>query len=241
MLLILITDSSFILQKNASIFQTTLNNRSCIRQSEYSIEFQSCKWTGQNILREEPSVNYLFSPFSQGLHHTHCHPPATAFPLSQTSLLSVSTWIWALTELLRNRGYLGGSVVKNPPAMQETWVWSLGPEDPGVGRIPWRRIWLPTLVFLPGKCHGQRSLVGYSPWGWKESDADMTEQLNSRVWVTGLVLPLTSSASLRHFSSLRKSIPRLVIIQNCWKKSFDSKRNFCYLWNTDTVLLRKQI
>ena len=105
MLLILITDSSFILQKNASIFQTTLNNRSCIRQSEYSIEFQSCKWTGQNILREEPSVNYLFSPFSQGFHHTHCHPPATAFPLSQTSLLSVSTWIWALIWLLRNRGY----------------------------------------------------------------------------------------------------------------------------------------
>ena len=36
--------------------------------------------------------------------------------------------------------------------------------DPWVGKIPWRREWQPTPVFLPGKSHGQRSLVGYSPW-----------------------------------------------------------------------------
>ena len=42
--------------------------------------------------------------------------------------------------------------------------------DPGVGKIPWRRKWQPTLVFLPGKSHGQRSLVGYSAWGPKELD-----------------------------------------------------------------------
>ena len=35
---------------------------------------------------------------------------------------------------------------------------------------PWRRKWQPTPVLLPGKSHGQRSLVGYSPWGRKESD-----------------------------------------------------------------------
>ena len=52
-----------------------------------------------------------------------------------------------------------GSVVKNPPAMWETWVRSLGQED------PWRRKWQPTQVFLLGKSHGCRSLVGYSPWG----------------------------------------------------------------------------
>ena len=34
-----------------------------------------------------------------------------------------------------------------------------------VGKIPWRRKWQPTPVFLPGKSHGRRSLVGYSPWG----------------------------------------------------------------------------
>ena len=36
--------------------------------------------------------------------------------------------------------------------------------DPRVGKIPWRRKWQPTPIFLPGKSHGQRSLKGYSPW-----------------------------------------------------------------------------
>ena len=48
--------------------------------------------------------------------------------------------------------------------------------DPCVGKIPWRRKWQPTPVFLPGKSHGQMSLAGYSPWGRKESDT--TELLN---------------------------------------------------------------
>ena len=44
-------------------------------------------------------------------------------------------------------------MVKNPPAKQETQVLSL------VGKIPWRRAWQPTPVFLPGESHGQRGLV----------------------------------------------------------------------------------
>ena len=47
--------------------------------------------------------------------------------------------------------------------------------DPWVGKIPWRRAWQPTPVFLPGESLGQRSLAVYSPWGCKE--LDMTEQL----------------------------------------------------------------
>ena len=42
--------------------------------------------------------------------------------------------------------------------------------NPWVRKIPWRRTWQPTLLFFPGKSHGQRSLVGYSPRGHKESD-----------------------------------------------------------------------
>ena len=42
--------------------------------------------------------------------------------------------------------------------------------DAWVGKIPCRRAWQPTLVFLPGESHGQRSLVGYSLWGHKEWD-----------------------------------------------------------------------
>ena len=41
--------------------------------------------------------------------------------------------------------------------------------DPWVGTIPWRREWLPSPIFLPGEFHGQRNLVGYSPWGRTES------------------------------------------------------------------------
>ena len=55
--------------------------------------------------------------------------------------------------------------VKNPPAMLETGLQSL------VGKIPWRREWLPTPVFWPGEFHGR-----YSPGGCKESDT--TEQLS---------------------------------------------------------------
>ena len=44
--------------------------------------------------------------------------------------------------------------------VRETWVRSLGPEDPP------RREWQPTPVFFPGKSHGQRHLAGYSPWTW---------------------------------------------------------------------------
>ena len=42
--------------------------------------------------------------------------------------------------------------------------------DLWVRKIPWRKEWQPTPVFLPGECHGQRSLAGYSPWGLKESN-----------------------------------------------------------------------
>ena len=39
--------------------------------------------------------------------------------------------------------------------------------DPWVGKIPWRREWQPTPVFLPGESRGQRNLAGYSPWDHK--------------------------------------------------------------------------
>jgi len=60
-------------------------------------------------------------------------------------------------------------MVKNLPAMQDTWVPSR------VRKISWRRKWQPTLVFFPGEFHRYRSLAGYSLWGHKE--LDMTEQL----------------------------------------------------------------
>ena len=59
--------------------------------------------------------------------------------------------------------------------------------DPWVGKIPWSREWLSTPVLLPGKSHGQKSLVGYSPWGWEASDT--TERLSThRHWCFGVVV-----------------------------------------------------
>ena len=54
--------------------------------------------------------------------------------------------------------------------------------NPWVKKISWRKKWqLLTPVFLPRESHGQRSLIGYSPWGHNESD--MTEQLSTHVYI----------------------------------------------------------
>ena len=48
--------------------------------------------------------------------------------------------------------------------------------------LPWRRAWQPTPVFLPGEFHGQRSLVGYSPWGCKELDTTVRLSTKGLPW-----------------------------------------------------------
>ena len=78
----------------------------------------------------------------------------------------MSTHICAHTDM---RAHIVAQLVKNRPAVQETRVRSLGWED------PWKRKWQPTPVSLPGKSHGQRSLVSCSPWRCKELGT--TEQL----------------------------------------------------------------
>ena len=68
--------------------------------------------------------------------------------------------------------------------------WEIG-FDLWVGKIPWRRKWLPTPVFFPGEFHGQRSLVGYSPWGSKESTRLSTRRTSDRkllIWNLNLGL-----------------------------------------------------
>ena len=72
--------------------------------------------------------------------------------------------------LVTLRASLVSPTVKCLPAVRETWVPSLGWED------PLEKEWQPTPVLLPGKFHGLRSLVGYSPWDHKESDT--TERLH---------------------------------------------------------------
>ena len=63
--------------------------------------------------------------------------------------------------LSRAGGFPGGIVVKNRPAMQDTMVWSLGQE----GSIPLEKEMTTHSSILAWESHGQRSLMGYSPWG----------------------------------------------------------------------------
>ena len=68
---------------------------------------------------------------------------------------------------MHNKASQVALAVKNPPANARDMSQEF---DPWVGKVPWGRVWQPTPVFLPGESHGQRSLMGYSPWGRKESD-----------------------------------------------------------------------
>ena len=107
-------------------------------------------------------------------------------------------------------GSLVTQLVKNMPAMWETRF------DPWVGKVPWRRRnWQPTLVFLSGESHGQRSLIGYSPWGRKDSDT--TEQVTlicgnripPALLVDHFLTKRTVSLLVRFFVALWTSDPHL--------------------------------
>ena len=87
-------------------------------------------------------------------------------PKKQTSVGIFSDQAGIIQQLIGGlpRGFRG-----KEPTCQYTREKSHG-FDLWVRKIPWRRAWLPTRVFLPGESRGQRSLAGYSPWGRKELD-----------------------------------------------------------------------
>ena len=106
------------------------------------------------------------------------------------------TWVWASS---RNWWWTGkpgmlqfmeSQRVRHDGATELNWIYMIFPGgasgeeftcqcrrqnrlrfQPCIGKITWRREWQPSPAFLPGKSHGQRSLVGYRPWGPKESEA----------------------------------------------------------------------
>ena len=94
-------------------------------------------------------------------------------PAKQETLVPFLDWededLWR-----RNRlptplllGFPGGSDGK------ESWV------DPWIEKIPWRRAWQPMPVFLPEESRGQRTVVGYSPWGCKERLGTQSAKMDS--------------------------------------------------------------
>ena len=83
---------------------------------------------------------------------------------SLTLKMTGSLWVWAAVDVIQND--------TDWALDSKASAYNAGDpgSDPWVGKIPWRRKWQSTPGLLPGKSHGQRSLVGYSPWGLKESD-----------------------------------------------------------------------
>ena len=73
-------------------------------------------------------------------------------PLKQLTLISLGQW-----------GFPGGMVIKN--LLVNAGAAGDTNSVPWIGTIPWSQKWQPAPVFLPGKFHGLRSLVGNSPWG----------------------------------------------------------------------------
>ena len=111
---------------------------------------------------------------------------------------------------------------------------------PWVRMIPWRRKWQPTPVLLPGKSHGLRSFVGYSPWGRKESD--MTERLHHSTTSSHFRNSSNSNFIVSHWGSENKTeeFPisyktAILLFLNCvstntlWSTSFSKLRHWNYL------------
>ena len=76
-----------------------------------------------------------------------------------------------------------------------------------IRKIPWRRAWQPTPVFLPGESYGQRSLVGYSLWGCKKSDmAEMTEYACTLMVFSWSVESEVQETKSNHGSTFKTSV-----------------------------------
>ena len=107
--------------------------------------------------------------------------------------------------------------------------------DPWVGKIPWKRERLPTPVFLPGGFHGERSLVGYSPWGHKELDT--TERLThthtythsvSKALSTNGWSSLWDTKSPGFWGSIMTGLCTVYTDWASWAKGFTTKSPFSY-------------
>ena len=103
--------------------------------------------------------------------------------------------------------------------------------NPWSRKIPWRRTWQPTPVFLPGKSHGQRSLAGYSPWTRKEWDTALWLNNNVGQWkieiLMGnpetvwphLIFPKIKSMSTYQASLVAQLVKNPPAMQETWVQS----------------------
>ena len=108
-------------------------------------------------------------------------PIRLVLPSTFVKLWSLSIRVVLNTPHRVCEGFPGGSVVKNLSANAADISF-----NPWVGKIPWRRKWQPTPVFLLGKSHEQRSLAGYNPWGCKRVGHNLVTKTTQHLWVRKL-------------------------------------------------------
>ena len=127
-------------------------------------------------------------------------------------------------------GFPGGASSKESACQCRGWGF-----DPWVRKIPWKRDWQPTPVFLPGESHGQRSLAGYSPWDLKELDT--TEHVGLKHGDTAsfnTVSAIYLAASIRlskMYGSLTGNTPLVIPEENlkCIWKYTDQEVNTMFI------------
>ena len=119
---------------------------------------------GQTVWRHLCGNETLLS----GEHHGNSHMKGWGKTLGEPGLPSTGlhrvrhNWSNLAAAAAYLLGFPGGSTGK-----ETTCQWRRLGFKPWARKIPWRRAWQPTPVFLPGEFHEQRNLVGYSPWGHK--------------------------------------------------------------------------
>ena len=121
------------------------------------------------------------------------------------------------------RGFSGGASGKEPTCQSRRHT-RCG-FSPWIGKIPWRRAWQSTPVFMPGESQGQRSL---SPWGSKESD--MTEATSDTCTQLDLQIII-----LREINQKKRQIP--YDITYLWNLKYDANK---IIYETERYPLRKQ-
>ena len=122
----------------------------------FYIHTHHCYQTSSHIHIHPPK----FSSVSQEVcwwkkSETHC------FNLPTQTLVGINS-LWNLAMLTGNRSTQVSRASQVLSGKESICQYKTGEFDPLVWKIPWRSAWQPTPVFLPGKCHGQRSLAGYS-------------------------------------------------------------------------------
>ena len=130
-------------------------------------------------------------------------------------------------------------MVKNLPAMQEIWF------NPCVGKIPWRREWLPTPVCVPGEFHEQRRLAGYHQRGQKESDTiEWPNTYLPHLWMESLKLPTFQDGGERDNACIgcRHSMWYMIRFQKMLSLSYNSvpEELNCYynLWDLLSLICK---